>query len=276
MKLLAAAAVVGTLVLAGYAAGPGAQQLARLAAGVAPLGLDAAPAALPPILEITKRCPNVRYLGREAVFTITVANRGGETARNVIVTDTLTGGVEFISADNNGTREGNRVVWRLPALEAGAVRSFNVVTRANQIGFVKNTASVAYCAEAVASCEMEVKGIAAVLLECVDDPDPIEVGGELTYTIIVTNQGSTPATNVTLQCTIPPEQEFIRAGGATGGRADGKIVNLAPLPSLPARAKATWTVTVKGVREGDARFYVTLRTDQLTSPVEETESTHVY
>ena len=30
-------------------------------------------------------------------------------------------------------------------------------------------------------CDLEVKGIPAILLECVDDPDPIEINGTLTY-----------------------------------------------------------------------------------------------
>ncbi|MCB9849301.1 MAG: hypothetical protein H6817_01200, partial [Phycisphaerales bacterium] len=58
--------------------------------------------------------------------------------------------------------------------------------------------------------------------------------------------------------------------------ADGKKVTFAALPSLAPKAKAVYKVTIKGVSEGDARFEVELNSDQITSPVMETESTHIY
>src|SRR5262245_56578675 len=72
-----------------------------------------------PMLEITKTCPKLRYVGRDATFEINVTNKGTGPASNVVVTDTLTGGVDFVSADNNGSRDGNNIVWRLGSLDAG-------------------------------------------------------------------------------------------------------------------------------------------------------------
>jgi hypothetical protein len=135
---------------------------------------------------------------------------------------------------------------------------------------------VTYCSEAVAACEFEVKGIPAILLECVDDPDPIEVGGQCTYTITVTNQGTTTGTNIVVDCELADAQEFVKAAGATPGTASGKSVKFAPLASLAAKAKATYMVTVKGVKSADARFKITMKSDQMDTPVMETESTHFY
>ena len=72
-----------------------------------------------PMIEIGKTCPPLRYLGREATFEITVANRGNAPATNVVVTDTITGSQQFVSADNGGTRDGNNIVWRLGNLAEG-------------------------------------------------------------------------------------------------------------------------------------------------------------
>lgn len=233
------------------------------------------PALAQPALEITKSCPKLRYLGREATFDIVVTNRGNAPAMNVAVTDTFTGG-GFISADNNGSRSGDSITWQLGTLDAGQSRTLKVAVACNQIGVIRNRARVTWCSEAAAECETEVRGIPAILLECVDDPDPIEVGGQLTYTITVTNQGTETGTNITVNCTLPPEQEFVNTGGATAGTNAGKEVRFAPLPTLAPKAKATFTVTVKGIKAADSRFRVEMKSDQIDSPVMETESTHIY
>jgi len=226
-----------------------------------------------PSVEISKKCPELRYLGREATFELTVTNRGGAAAQNVVVTDSVPATVEFISADGGGQREGGNVVWRLGTLEAGASRTLKVQVRCNQIATVKNTARVSYCAESLAECEFPVRGVPAILLECVDDPDPVEIGNQTTYTITVTNQGTAVDTNIKVVATLPPEVEFVKAGGATEGKADGATVKFA---SLASKAKAVFTVTVKGVKAGDSRFRIEMTSDQVNSPVMETESTRVY
>lgn len=243
---------------------------------IATMTTNATAFAASPMLEITKVCPKLRYVGRDATFEITVTNKGGGAASNVTVVDTLPNGLDFVSADNNGSREGNNIIWRLPTLDAGKSVTFKVNVRCNQIVKVTNNAKVTYCAEAMASCDLEVKGIPAILLECVDDPDPIEIGKETTYTITVTNQGSATDTNILIECTLAPEQEFVKAGGATEGKATGKDVKFAPLATLAPKARATWTLTAKGVKAADVRFRVQMKSDQTETPVMETESTHIY
>jgi uncharacterized repeat protein (TIGR01451 family) len=119
-------------------------------------------------------------------------------------------------------------------------------------------------------------GIPAILLEVIDNPDPVAVGGQTTYTIAVTNQGSAVATNVKLIGTLEDQMEFVSTKGDTGGRMDGKAISFEPLASLAPKARATWTVVVKAVGEGDVRFKTVLTSDQLSRPVEELESTTFY
>jgi uncharacterized repeat protein (TIGR01451 family) len=229
-----------------------------------------------PVLEVTKNCPNLRYVGRNVVFEVTVSNKGDGPAHDVVVTDVISGRVEFLKADNNGARKGNTITWRLGTLAAGASRTLTATFRCNQIGTVRNSASVTYCCEASDDCELEVKGIPAILLECVDDPDPIEINGNVTYTITVLNQGTAQGTNIAITCTLPPEQAYVSGTGPTKAKVEGKLVKFIPLASLAPKATAVYKVTVKGVGEGDVRFRVQLESDQIKTPVMETESTHIY
>ncbi|MBN2445293.1 MAG: DUF11 domain-containing protein [Phycisphaerae bacterium] len=229
-----------------------------------------------PIVEITKTCPSLRYLGREATFEITVVNKGDGTAQNVVVTDQINGNIQFRAADNNGQREGNNIVWRLGELAAGQTKTLKSTFLCNAIGKIQNSATVTYCAEARDECELEVRGIPAVLLECVDDPDPIEVNGELTYTITVTNQGTAVGTGIEIKCTLPAEEQYIAADGPTKAETSGQVITFAPVPTLAPKAKAVFKLRVKGVAEGDVRFRVEMNSDQIGEPVMETESTHIY
>ena len=148
----------------------------------------------------------------------------------------------------------------------------------DKAGTVRNVAkATATCAEGVsASAQTSIEGIPAVLLEVIDLNDPIEVGGNETYVITATNQGSMADTNIAIVCTLEENETYVSSSGATTGRAEGNKVVFQPLASLAPKAQAQWKVVVKAVKAGDVRFKVTMNTDQLTRPVEETESTNLY
>lgn len=232
-----------------------------------------------PALSVTKQGPEERFIGRNAEYTITVTNTGDAPARDTVLVDDVPAGTEFVGASDGGQFGGGVITWQLGTLEPGASRTVSTTLRPVTRGAARNTArATAYCAEATASTEMQIRGIPAILLEVIDVDDPIEVGAIETYIIEVTNQGSAEGTNIRVFARLPAEMEFVGADGPTAHRldADGKTVNFEPLPMLAPRAKATWRVQTRGLQPGDLRFYVELISDQMTSPVMETESTHVY
>ena len=149
---------------------------------------------------------------------------------------------------------------------------------ADKEGTYENTATAkAECASSVsASASTAVKGIAAILLEVIDVDDPIELGTNETYVITVTNQGTSAGTNIKIVCTLEDNVEYVSASGPTTANVKDSVVTFGPLPRLAPRAKATWRVVVKAVKAGDVRFKVTMTSDQLRRPVEETESTEMY
>lgn len=230
-----------------------------------------------PRLTLTKSCPDLRYIGRPANFEITVSNTGDATAQNAVLVDTLPPGLQFLNANDAGRFTRGQVTWHLGNIGPGDSRVVNLKCMASQPGQFRNTAQVkAYCAEATGECTLKVRGVPALLLEVIDIDDPIEIGENETYEITILNQGTAPGTNLVITCDLPPEQTFVSADGPTRGSGSPKRVVFAPLPSLAPKATAKYRVIVKGEGVGDVRFKVKLTGDQLDSPVDETESTHIY
>lgn len=230
-----------------------------------------------PELEVSKKAPPMRFIGRPAEFEIVVKNVGDAPARDATLTDVIPPGIEFVRADGAGQFSGGRVNWRLGTIGPSESRTVHVQVHCADRGLVQNTAVArAYCAEGTASAKMEIRGIPAILLEVVDLDDPIEVGAQVTYEIVVTNQGSSDGTNIEVQCTLPPEERFVSATGPSRARADGQLVTFDRVPVLRPKAKLTYHVIVTGIQAGDLRFGVSLKSDQTDTPVTETESTHAY
>jgi len=230
-----------------------------------------------PALTLTKTAPDIRYIGRPIECKITVANTGDVVAKDTVLVDTLTGVGEFVKASNDGQFANGKITWNLGNIDPGASKSVDVTLVAKKAGTVKDDAvATAYCAEARGSASTEVKGVPAILLEVVDVSDPIEVGADETYVITVTNQGTADDTNIRIECTLPAEEDYVSAEGPTKFKAEGKSVVFEPLASLAPKAKVTYRVVVKGTKEQDVRFKTTMTSDMLKTPVEETESTHIY
>ena len=231
-----------------------------------------------PSLSIACSTDEERFVGRPIQACFTVTNNGDSASENTVVELTVPAGSSFRGASTGGRLVGDKVVWNLGSLAAEANKEVCANFVGTQVGNLVFTASASGgCGNPVqTSCSTKVSGIPAVLLEVIDIDDPIEVGANETYEIVVTNQGSANDTNIKIVCTLEDTQQFVSAGGATSGSANGQVVEFAPLATLGAGQKAVWRLVVKAVKAGDVRFGVRMTTDETERPVEETESTHQY
>ncbi len=231
-----------------------------------------------PRLTMVMTGPSKQYLDRPLDYEITVNNRGDGTAKNTVIENAIPAGVTSVEATSGANLSGTKLIWQLGTIEPEASKRVRVSYVPTKAGTVTNTASVtAYCAEAAtAFMQTFVTGLPAVRMDVIDLEDPIEVGRNTTYIITVTNQGTAADTNIRIVCSLEDKVQYVSSAGETAGLLMGNTINFAPLHSLAPKAKAVWRVVVRGVRPGDVRFKVTMSSDQLARPVEQTEATHLY
>ena len=231
-----------------------------------------------PKLSITKTGPDTQYIDREVTYDITVTNTGDWPAFNTIIEDEIPAGVTFVSAGRGGVLVQNKVMWKVARLNPGAMAKTSVTYMPRNTGTVVNTVKAsAVCADtASVTAQTQVRGVPAVLLEVIDLIDPVRIGNTTTYRIEVTNQGSAIATGIAITAVLEPQMEYVSSTGATNGMIVDKTITFSPLPSLAAKSKVTWEVTVKAKNAGDVRFKVIMKDDQLDRTVEETEATRFY
>jgi uncharacterized repeat protein (TIGR01451 family) len=229
-------------------------------------------------MTIAKYGPERRYVNLPTRYQITVTNTGSVALDNVVVRDPIPDGLSFLRADG-GQFVGNQVQWSLGQLQPGASRTVDITLRADRAGKICNRVQAVADCDISATTEMctEFVGITALLLEVVDTGfDPIEVGAESRYMIIVRNQGTADATNVKLDMLAPEQISVTRVTGNANTKKEGQRITTQPF-NLPPRGEARFTVYGTALKAGNVRFKVDMTADQLTSgPVHEEESTTIF
>jgi len=235
---------------------------------------DACTKVIQALLKVAKSGTKEQFTGRKADYAIVVSNAGDADLANVVVTDSAPAETTILTAEGASV-SGNTATWTIPMLKAGENKSFKIELTARAAGTFCNrvTAASGALKESAEACTVW-KGQAALLIEVVDDPDPIGIGVPTTITIRVTNQGTADDNNVLLLAEFEDELDPVSA--TNGGTVSGKKVTWAPYPRLAAKQSFEYKVVAKGVALGDHRLKVLLTSDLLKRPVTEEESTHVY
>jgi uncharacterized repeat protein (TIGR01451 family)/CSLREA domain-containing protein len=194
--------------------------------------------------------PAQAAIGQDLVFTVTVTNPGPFPGANVVLTDTLPSGVTFVSATGGATPVGGVLTLNLGTLAAGARNTVTIVLRSNVTGTVTNSVTATTTvtdpdsASNTASATISVTRAAATAdlsVVVTDAPDPVTVGHDLTYTIVVMNAGPDPATGVVLTQALPSGATFVSATG--GALPVGDLLTF-DLGTLAVAAAATVTIVV--------------------------------
>ena len=178
---------------------------------------------------------------------------------------------------------GKSLNWKLGDLKPGATAVVSFTGKTSGSKTVKHVATAqSLCARdgdqakaVTAMVETEVHTLPALLLELVDQKDPIQVGSNEVYTLVVLNQGEGEDRNVKLVVHLPEGLTFVSADGPTKATVKGQDVTFGTIEKLAGKEKVSWTITAKADKPGDVRTKVDLTSDYLTTPVPETEPTRL-
>jgi uncharacterized repeat protein (TIGR01451 family) len=183
--------------------------------------------------------PGLVVAGRRLTYTLRVSNLGPSDASDVVITDSLPSGVEFVSATPPAPAHSGVVTWYTPTLPSGASWELELVVRVTPsiTGSLTNVA-VAHSstsdndpANNLAQDWAKVHTLADLSITKTGWPDVVNHGELLTYTLLVTNAGPSDAYGVTVLDYAPPTLAVLATTPSTGSDSDPLEWNLGQLHS---------------------------------------------
>lgn len=203
--------------------------------------------------------PDPARIGQQITYTVSVSNAGPQNAQGVSLTDDLPAGATFESATpDQGSCDppsGGTVTCNLNTIADDDTVEVAIIVTHTSSGTKTNQATVSSITNDPTpgnnddSESTTVPPEADLQVTQTDSPDPVKEGSQVTYSILVKNNGPNAAGGVTLTDDFPSGVTFNSAsstqgscGAPSGGVVDCTIGALAPL--------ATATVTVKVTPNG--------------------------
>lgn len=188
--------------------------------------------------------------GDQVVYSIQVTNDGPSNAVAVTVADTLPAGMTLVSTSGCSNDPAGVPNCSLGDLAAGASVSYSVTVQvdAGANGTLTNTAVVSSNTPDPdtgnnTATEPTTVGTAADLrISKADNIDPVNAGGQVIYTIVVTNDGPSDAVGVSVADTLPAGMTLVSTSGCSN---DPSGVPNCSLGNLAAGASSSYTVTVQ-------------------------------
>jgi uncharacterized repeat protein (TIGR01451 family) len=180
-------------------------------------------------LSIGKSGPPSAQVGESITYTLSITNSGNLQATNLLVTDTLPLGSNYISG---GTLINNVVNWTLPVLEPfNGTAHFQFVVTATQ-----TITNIDYGVIADGGYSATGEHLVTTLIESSEPeltiqktgPHSAEPGTPVTYTLTVGNNGNLIATNLLITDSLPAGATYVSGGTLVGDAVSWSLPSLDP------------------------------------------------
>ncbi len=220
--------------------------------------------------------PSTLYAGGQVAYTLIVTNNGPSASTGVTVTDTLPLGLTYSSSvASQGTcaNASGTVTCGVGTMAAGTVVSITIIANAATPGSWNNTASVTSIAtgggtippvtdpnpfnnNSNATTTINAP-VADLSITKTSTPNPAFAGSDFTYTIVVTNNGPTPAQTPRVTDILPAgvvyrgiatSSNFTACGTVPAVDASGPI--MCDLATLGVGEVASMTIIVRAANAG--------------------------
>jgi uncharacterized repeat protein (TIGR01451 family) len=163
-------------------------------------------------VELNKTVNNTRpNVGETVLFTIVATNNGPNTANNLVVTDTLPAGLDFISCTDGGVWNPvtRTVTWPAAIVANGGNVTYYITALVNSTSLagtnvtnVVNETHTEYPGNSTTNCTIYVPK-SDLYIQITSDKNNPRVGETFTLTYKLGNNGPDDATNVTITIPIP-------------------------------------------------------------------------
>jgi uncharacterized repeat protein (TIGR01451 family) len=210
---------------------------------------------------------NPAPVGLNFNYKATITNTGNASSTNTVLTDVLPTQVTFTAASstqgtctyNSATRT---VTCNVGTIAAGSNAAVNITVKPREEGTLNDTASVtasqwdpATGNNSASVNDIPSQKIVDLSVSKTDSVDPIFVGDNTTYTMIVKNSNTAiNATGVTLQDNLPAGMTFVSGTTSQGSLITPPVgstgIVTANVGTMAPNAVVTVTVTVKGATAG--------------------------
>ena len=215
-----------------------------------------------PALAVAVAGPPTASTGTQVKYTVTVNNTGDAPSGPVKLVLARSPQMGTVALDGADPSTG---AVTLDSIPAGGTATHDATgtsgADAGGAGKLQATASSACAGQAMGDVTTTFAPTPALLLETVDEHDPVTVGAMAIYDIKVTNQSRGPDNNVAVTATIPDGEEFVSVEGPSQPSQAGNVLTFPVVPTLDAKGSVTWKVTVKVVKAGDVQFRTTAKCD---------------
>ncbi|MBD3374788.1 DUF11 domain-containing protein [candidate division KSB1 bacterium] len=203
-------------------------------------------------------------IGQEITYTLTITNNGGPLAvDNVVVTDQLPAGLQYVSYSGDGTYDASSNEWTVGTLDVDEVKTLQIVAEVLQSGEIENSAEITAAslpdpdstpANDIPDEDDQDSVVIAVppqadlsLEKSVDNPTP-NYRDVINYTLTVTNHGPDNATGIVVTDQLPAGLEYISYSGDGSYQSGSGEWNVG---YLAANNSKSVTLQVRVVATGD-------------------------
>jgi uncharacterized repeat protein (TIGR01451 family) len=174
--------------------------------------------------------PDPVAAGSNITYTLSYSNTGNMNATGLVLSDTLPANTTYVSSTGGGALSSGTVTWAVASLNAGASGSVQLVVKtasplANGTLITHGTYGIDSAQTSPvsgASITTTVTSTPAMTLALTDAPDPVQAGGNITYTLTYGNNGTMDASGVAVTDAVPANTTFVSAT-AGGTFASGTV-----------------------------------------------------
>ncbi len=197
-------------------------------------------------------------VGADATFTVTVSNAGPDDASSLVISDLLPSGFTLVSSSvASGTYNSTTGIWTIGDLANGANTTLTVTGTVLSLGDYNNVATVTGSDQVDDDTSNNSAAIEVIppqsdlsISKAVNANNP-NVGDQVTFTVLVTNNGPDPAdaTNVEVTDALPSGYTLISTTESQGSY--NSTTGLWDIGTLPNGSSATFTMTATVNLSGD-------------------------